>query len=91
MKAKKTPYRYRSFLNYWLTYLLPLAIFVTCVVKLYYDGGFHIEPLKTIDFWVFLIALQVLSGFLFYIWDFVPSVKRYKNEANDSSTSGKLK
>jgi len=87
MKTNKIPYRYRSFVNFYLTLILPISIVATIVIKLYYNGGIQVDPLKKIDTWVFFVLFQILFGFFIYIWDFVPKVKKYKSKANETPDS----
>lgn len=80
---KKLPFIYRSFLNFWLVYILPTSLMVMVVTELYLDGTFHFELLRGFSPWISCLMFQLIFGFLMYVWVYLPTVKRHK-EAADS-------
>lgn len=75
---KKTPFLYRSFLNFWLAVVFPTCILALLISKLYYNNTINSEPLKDINTWFYFLFIQVFVSFFSYIW-----VYRIKSKSFD--------
>jgi len=82
--AKKFPFMYRSFFNFWLVLILPTSLLATIITQLYYNGSIHFEPLKEFSPWLACVLFQVVFGFMMYIWQYVPSVKKLKKDSDSA-------
>lgn len=80
--SKKLPFIYRSFFNFWLVLILPTSLLATIITQLYYDGSIHFELLKEFSPWLACLLFQVFFGFMMYIWQYVPSVKKLRKDSD---------
>ncbi|MDR7128527.1 preprotein translocase subunit SecY [Algoriphagus sp. 4150] len=76
---KKTPFIYRSFINFWLVVVLPATLAALTVSKLYYNNTINFEPLAQPATWLYLAILQVFTTFFSYIWVYRIKSKNYRN------------
>lgn len=81
-EAKQLPFMYRSIFNFWLIFILPTSLAVMIITELYLDGTIHLELLRDISPWTNCLLFQIIFGFLMYVWQYLPAVKKLRKQAD---------